>query len=442
MNTVNPFIVQPHQLDPYGQNYDYLSPQYKFFYNTTNIAQHQPTHKPDFKNDFQKVKYNYAFQKALTQDNTYPTKTNYKFYDTNRDEYVGGAFEDENLHARQMRLLRLQAENFENAEANKLEDLTDTTPFTDTRGSFIQILQNLAEIRTNTQGESLSAVKPERLNDILTKTINNGIHFNQIQLNQLSQVLETIFNNSNTQRVFSNKSKFLTLLKIYAIVIQLLSTLNTQDEDIRKRKLDAFTDDILDKTATVIAEDLLQNYKALVGLASTDLLNDAKMIDKSANPAGRPKADDKEEKDDKKKLTKRDKKAKPTKEDKGAKATTSDDTQLKNELESGDPETWKTTSNKEIKKLFSRNELFRLAVRFNLLEDTATEKQKNKKGELIRLLKQHFEEIEDNDEPETKQQEADDDEDDEVESGTDDDGEDETGGGFTPNRRSLLRLLK
>jgi hypothetical protein len=410
MNTVNPFIVQPHQLDPYGQNYDYLNPQYKFFSNTTNIAQHQPTHKPDFKNDFQKVKYNYAFQKALTQDNTYPTHTNYKFPDTNRDEYVGGAFEDENLHARQMRLLRLQAENFENSEANKLEDVSDTVPFTDARGSFIQILQNLAEIRTNTQGESLSAVKPERLNDILQKTINNGINFNKTQLTQLKQVLETIFNNSNAQRILGNKSKFLTLLKIYAIVIQLLSTLNTQDEDIRKRKLDAFVDDILDKTASVIAEDLLSNYKALVGFASTDLLSDAKIIDRSTNPAGRPKADDKEETKEKKR--KGDKKAKPdNKDEKGAKATTSDDTALKRQLQSGNLGAWKETNNKKIEKLFSRTELFNLAVRFNLLEDTASEKQKNKKGELTRLLKQHFEGIDD-DEPKTKQADGEDDDDD------------------------------
>jgi hypothetical protein len=213
--------------------------------------------------------------------------------------------------------------------------------------------------------------------------------------------------------------------------------LNTQDEDIRKRKLDAFIDDILDKNATVIADDLLDNYKAHVGLASTDLINDAKIIDKSTNPAGRPKAADKEETKQEDNKKKGDKKAKATKADTGAQAAPVDDTQLKAQLKNGDPEAWKDTSTKKIKDAFSRPELFNLAVNNKILQNTATEKQKNTKSDIIQLLKTHYE----LNNLDTKQTEDDDDEeDDEVEDS--DEGEDTTGAGFTPHHRSLLRLLK
>jgi hypothetical protein len=228
--------------------------------------------------------------------------------------------------------------------------------------------------------------------------------------------------------------------------------LNTQDEDIRKRKLDAFTDDILDKTATVIAEDLLQNYKALVGLASTDLRSDAKTIDKSANPAGRPKADDKEGTDAEAPTTSKKQKKKANKAE-----TPGEIGDLRKKIKEGDAKAWMDTPIQDIQKIpnkkLTKDDLFSLAVtNIDGFNNTSTLKARYNKPHLIQLLKLHFEDpsadfttllyhFPNNEAPETKQQEADEDEeDDEVEDS--DDGEDDTGAGFTPNRRSLLRLLK
>lgn len=387
--TSNAFIIQPHQLDPHGDNYDYLNPQYKFFSTTKNIAQKQTPVKHHFTNDFDQVKYNYAYKKSMTQDNTYPTKVNYYFNKKNRDQYVGAGQEDENLHARQMRLLRIQAQNFENKEDNQLQDLSDTVPFTDGRASFIQILQNLAEIKSTTQGDSLSAIKPERLNDILSKTMNNGISFNKKQLNQLRQVLESIFNKSSSQRVgvSGNKTKFLTIMKIYAIVIQLLSTLNTQDEAIRKRKLDAFVDDVLDKSASAIADDILSNFPSIIKLSSTKLTNDAKLIDtegskKEATSASVPKT--------------------PKPKKKPIKAETPDEkAQFRKLIKEGDTDTWNETPASDILKIpkakVTKRNLFSLAVQNNLIEDTKTNFNKTTMEQLVILLKEKFADESDDD---------------------------------------------
>ena len=439
----NSFIQEPHQLDPRGQNLDYLCPQYKVFSSDTNIAQKQSLKKHDFKTDLDKVKFDFAYKKAMTQD-IYPSKIDYHFYKTNKDEYVGGAQKDENIHARQMRLLRIQADNFEKGEANKLKDLSDTVPFTEARGTFIQILQNLAEIKSNVSpGESLKEVKPERLNEILGKTMNSGINFNKKQLNQLRQVVESILDNSINQRVIQNKPKFLTMFKIYAMVVHLLATVNTQDNEIRKRKLDAFVDNVLDQSAKVIAENLTNNYRSIVDLKLADLVEKAKAVDKVPGKDKQTKVTFKEDKD-----------------------------QLKDLLKQGDREALKKASDKDIKKL-TVPELKEVANDLGIVYDP-----KIKKDDLIKKIKDKIQDDNDDDDkfatarqerpttqiPQTPQgvRQIDFDNDDMPPLETDEQEKERKGegrkrkggkskhkiknkkvsGGFYPQARSLLRLLK
>ena len=164
------------------------------------------------------------------------------------------------------------------------------------------------------------------------------------------------------------------ILKMYAIVIKLLSTFNKQDESTGKRKLDAFVDKVLDKSASMIADDILSNFPSIIKLSSTKLSNDAKLVDTEGTAPSR-------QKDATSASASAPTTPKPKKE--AAKAETPAEVGFRKSIKEGDKELWNESPAQIPKKKLIKGNLFQLAFREKLLKDTKTNFNKNNEEQLI-----------------------------------------------------------
>lgn len=248
--TDSAFIIQPRQPDPKGKNLDYLHPRKTMFSDTPIIAQKQPERKEKFDIPLRQANYDFI-RKAVEAKQKPMPKYPYTLPKQNKSDMVGaGKLKSDNVYQHTLRMLRQQADNFENPD-NDIDDvqannLKDTVPLTDQQGKFIGMLENLSELRTNIQSPSEPILKPERGTELVHELLQIGVSLNKQQLEQLKSLIMSTFTGISAETIQKHKATLTIIFRALGLILELLRTVRTQDNEKRQRSLNSFFNEIVD----------------------------------------------------------------------------------------------------------------------------------------------------------------------------------------------------